>query len=147
MLGLTTNIGCKNSKIWLGRMSDINTYVWWYVSCNWALRSMDHLYGPGPWATSMDLDHGPPLWTWTMDHLRMDLVHVPSLWTWSSLWAQSMDHLYGPQSPYLLAKFTKKYEATVGGLTGLHHSPPQRLFDIKIWTEGYKLCKAWGGGN
>ena len=37
---------------------------------------MDQPCGPGPWTTSVDPVHGPPLWTQSVNHL-VDPVHGP----------------------------------------------------------------------
>ena len=48
-------------------------------------RSMDHLFGQGPWTTSLDRVHGPPIWIGSMDPLiwtgSVDpLFFIPKKW-------------------------------------------------------------------
>ena len=99
-------------------------------------RSMDHLFGPGPWTPYLDRVHGPPIWTGSMDPLfgpgawtpYLDRVHGPPLWTGSMdppyldrvhgppIWTGCMDPLFGPGpwTPYFLSlkKWKKEEEGT-----------------------------------
>ena len=37
-------------------------------------RSMDHPFGPGPWTTSLDPVHGPPLWTQFLNIVKVEII-------------------------------------------------------------------------